>query len=134
MAQSEHTDETGLPEWIADAILLNSLKELKTQSLSLFTTQWKFYLAHFRDRECMCSPCSPQLAYIPAEVIDGEEEFSSSLFCLATETKNTATIHQRGACPDFGSQWSFIRTSIRYIRVAESNVHCDDELLQRVKE
>lgn len=37
MAQSEHTNETGLPDWISDAILLNSLKELKTQSVSLFT-------------------------------------------------------------------------------------------------
>ena len=132
MAQSEHTDETGLPEWIADAILLNSLKELKTQSLSLFTYAVEV-LSHF-EIENACVRLVPQIAYIPAEVIDGEEESPQVCFVwpLKQRTLRLYISEERVLISDpNGPLFGQVSDTSQLEKVTHTVM---TELLQRVKE
>lgn len=111
MAHFERTNEAGLPDWIADEILLNSLKDLKTQSLSLFTYAVEV-LSHFKDApllemrqnlrldaevlstwhtfeiENACVRLVlPRFSYIPAELIDGEEQSPQVCFVWPLKQK-----------------------------------------------
>ena len=68
----------------------------------------------------------PQLAYIPAEVIDGEEQSPQVCFVwpLKQKTMRLYISEERVLISD--PNGSFIRTSIQYIRLADSNSYCDD--------